>query len=118
MAPVEGKVTLNGHPMASGQVFLWPEDADSKARPVATVVNGAYKVTTDGNPGAPLGKYKVTASISGPAGGETDPSKIEPGKVPLPPALPVRFGSVKDTPLQIEVRENAPAGSYDLNIKK
>src|SRR5439155_1665891 len=67
---------------------------------------GNFTLKTGTKPGAPLGKYKVrvTATVPG------DPK--DPYAVPRS-LIKENYSDAKMTPLSIEVKENAPAGSYD-----
>ncbi|OWK47386.1 hypothetical protein FRUB_01085 [Fimbriiglobus ruber] len=68
--------------------------------------DGSYTIKTMDKTGAPLGWYKVTVS----------------GGLPLPGAQPVsipqRYSSEAETPLAVEVVENAAAGVYDFKLTK
>lgn len=108
--PVSGKVTLEGQPVSSGLVSFAAAD-DKVGAGLCTGIIGAdgeYKISSDGKPGAPLGKYKVTVT----------PSMTRTrGDFPSPP-FNARYMSSKSTPLVIEVVSNPAAGAYDLKLKK
>jgi len=109
LSPVKGKVTLkDGQPLTGGQVTFVPEvpDKDSKiglpGGPIGST--GEYEIFTEGQRGAPSGKYKVT---------------INPGMVPQqgakgPPKLPFdsKYQRLEATPLRAEV----PGGSFDFKL--
>lgn len=121
LAPVSGKVTVDGQPLTAGQVTLIPDVIISKQEtkietqtPGVSIgqidSTGAYKIVTNGKPGAPPGKYKVTVtppmipssdSKSAPAGGFNR-----------------KYSKARETPLRIEVVPDAPPGKYDLKLSK
>jgi hypothetical protein len=113
MAPVSGKVTLDGQTVTSGQVsFL---TADAKATPgVGTSggtidSSGQYTIYTSGKAGAPLGTYKVTVSPS------TVPT---PGATSMPTPFGAKYQDIKTTPFTFEVINNPEPGRYDLKLTK
>jgi hypothetical protein len=112
LAPVKGKVTLDGAPLTAGHVALHPEkpDASSKVPLSAGVVDssGNYEIFTGGKPGAPLMKYKVV---------------VAPSMVPVqggggPPSVPPKYMSEAGTPLSVEVVQTPKDGQYDLQLSK
>jgi hypothetical protein len=123
LAPVSGKVTVDGKPLSSGQVTFIPDVPSgqegtkqaSKLKTTAPSVgeigpDGTYKISTGGKDGAPLGKYKVTVS---------------PSMVPAPDATDApatgfnrKFSDAHDTPLKVEVVATPAPGAYDLKLTK
>jgi hypothetical protein len=110
LAPVSGKVTMDGQPVTAGQVSLIPmDDKTLKDLCTGSIENGEYKIFTGGSEGAPLGKYKVTVTPSMvPTGGAKSPS------------MPFnrKFSEANSTPLTIEVVSSPAAGAYDLKLTK
>jgi hypothetical protein len=109
--PVSGKVTVEDQPVTAGQVSFSAADGKVGAG-LCTGTIGAtseYKISSDGKPGAPLGKYKVTVtpSMVPPTGGGA-------------PALPynAKYSSAKSSPLSIEVVSSPAPGAYDLKLTK
>ena len=108
--PVSGHVTLGGKPLPGGSVILRPDKGkgnDSTLTPSGDIQpDGSYTIKTIDKTGAPPGWYKVTVT----------------GGLPLPGAqtvsVPQRYASEADTPLAVEVVENAPAGAYDFKLTK
>jgi hypothetical protein len=75
--PVSGKVTLDGAPLASGDITFMPIDAASTSTAVAAkVLNGAYEVRRSDGP-VP-GPYRVTIS-SVEEQAPADAAKAKPG---------------------------------------
>jgi len=111
---VEGKISMGNQPIKAGSVTLYPEDpkSESKALPTGMIDNGTFKITTEGKPGAPLGKYKVTVMEGGGAG---DPAAM--GGAPKAAGLNKYMDSAK-TDLKLEVVESPAPGAYDLKLTK
>lgn len=64
--PVSGKVTVNGKPVATGDIMLIPEKGRAAGGPI---VDGRFQLTTfDENDGAPKGTYKVVVTGDEPYG--------------------------------------------------
>jgi hypothetical protein len=111
MAPVSGKVTVDGQALPAGQVSFLPVDAMTGAGLSAGTIgsNGEYAIYTDGKAGAPLGKYKVTVN----------PSMVPTGGAGAPTfAFNTNYRDAKSTPLTIEVVNNPEQGRYDLKLTK
>lgn len=119
--PVTGTLVVGGSPLADITVQLIPADPDSKAKPGLgkTDAEGNFEIRTNGDKGAPTGKFKVVllsaASISsaGPMSVE-DATKMSgqyiatggPPKAVKPP-FPPDWGSAATSPKEVEV-ENEP----------
>jgi len=104
LIPVKGKVLVDGTPVTEGTVTFVPFDKDSDLpTPGAKIqADGTYTLTTDGQPGAPEGKYRV---------------RIEPGASSMKAKLQIKpIYSGKRSPLTLEVAKNRPDGDYDLNL--
>jgi hypothetical protein len=113
IAPVGGKVTLDGAPVASGQVSFLPADQSEGAAGMsagAIDANGEYKIFTAGKSGAPPGKYTVTVTpLMVPAPGAT--------AAPIAP-FNAMYSNVGKTPLHFEVVNSPEPGRYDLKLTK
>jgi hypothetical protein len=103
---VKGKVTLAGKPLAGGAVAFIPLEAGANSpRPEGDIdANGFYSLRTGGKEGAPAGKYRATLTTSGVD--KTQDSQFNPV-----------YSHWEKSPLIVLVRENAPAGAYDLKLK-
>ena len=112
LAPVKGKVTVDGQPVTSGQVSFIPLDAKDAAGLSAGTIdsNGEYTISTEGKSGAPLGKYKVTVT----------PSMVPVQGATTAPSAPfnAQYRDPKKTTLNKEVVNNAAPGAYDLQLSK
>jgi hypothetical protein len=116
--PVSGKVVYQKKPLTTGTVTFTPDMSkgnQSKENAVGMVKeDGTYSLTTNGRDGAPLGWYKVTVNVMAPPAAEVPP----PG-TPLPkaPKFDKKYEKTETSGLSIEVKENAPQGAYDIDLK-
>jgi hypothetical protein len=111
LAPVSGKVTVDGKPVTAGQVSLVPIDASTQTGGSASAgsidATGGYVINTAGKNGAPIGRYKVTVT----------PSMVPTGDNKMP-TMPFnsKFTDPAKTTLIINVEANPPSGAYDLKL--
>jgi hypothetical protein len=105
--PVQGKVTFDGKPMRGGNVTFFSLDHDvMQLQPMGLIDGeGNYFVSSYQKKGAPAGKYRVTV-IPG-----TNDKSIDL-------AVDDRYQNWEKSPLVLTVQENAPAGAYDLHLKR
>jgi hypothetical protein len=105
MVPVQGKVTLGGKPLKGGNVFFYPQGEVKGFAPMGLIdAQGHYTLATSGEAGAPVGKYRATVEPAS----EDKSQDMQ---------MDVRYASAEHSPLLVEVRENAPAGAYDLKLE-
>jgi hypothetical protein len=116
LLPVEGLVRLQGKPLTKGVVVLHADDSkgntskhDSRGNIQA---DGHYKISTHPREGAPPGWYKITVQSTEPS----DPKNPYAKPRSLLPD-PEKFGSPDESGLTFQVRPDAPAGAYDLELK-
>jgi hypothetical protein len=111
LAPVSGKVTLNGKALAGATVTFLPvaEEGAIEAGNSSlgkTDTEGRFTLqTTRGENGARVGKHRVSISLLAPQVGEDD-SRPPRGGWPLGNKVPARYNA--DTTLTIDV---LPAGT-------
>jgi hypothetical protein len=113
LAPVSGKVTVNGKPVTAGWVNFKPDKAKGNTfggEPIGEInAQGEYTLETRGKPGAPLGAYKIVVTSTG----ATTPDNTKPSNKPL---LNPTYANVEITPLAKDVVENPAPGAYDLQL--
>ncbi len=115
LAPVVGKVTVNGAPLASGAVTFQPDREKGNLTqhiPVGTLgAEGRYELMSATKKGAPLGWYKVAVSAQEP---------IDPKNPYAPPKHLVnpKYSDAATSGLAVEVVANAAPGAYDLEATK
>ena len=107
LVPVQGKITLaDGTPLAGGHMIFIPINSDPNAPSPTSDGNiqadGAYTLFTKGQPGVPLGKYRV--GLSRGADKKTW-TRVAP-----------QYFNHENSPLEVEVVENKPEGGYDLKL--
>jgi len=123
LAPVTGKVTVDGKPLTSGSVSLIPDvplgsEGAKQASKIPTLgpsggeigPDGTYKIYTSGKEGAPLGKYRVRVV---PPITEVKDDKEVPDI-----GFDKKYTDANKTPLRIEVVPNPQPGAYDLKLTK
>ena len=114
LVPVQGKVTVAGQPLTKGSVSLRPDKARGEtitAEPYGTIgPDGTYTLSTDGKPGAPVGKYVVLVVATE----DPDPNSSATPKSLIHP----KYADPDTIHLQVEVVENPRPGQYDLDLQK
>ena len=107
-APVDGKVTLDGRPLAGVRVWFYPEAAGREQPPYAmgtTDASGVYKLTAEtGKPGALVGKNRVVVNWPLPE----RPGPDQPPPPPPGPPIPIPYTQAADTPIVVEVKAGSP----------
>jgi hypothetical protein len=115
--PVEGQLTVAGKPPGNATVTFVPDPTKGNTAPFphfplgTTDAQGRYRLSTAGVTGAPPGWYKVMVRATAPA----DPKR--PYAVPRS-IIDKASSSPETTRLSVEVKADAPAGSYDLKLAK
>ncbi|QDU25903.1 hypothetical protein ETAA8_09750 [Anatilimnocola aggregata] len=112
---VRGTVQLEQEPLTTGVVSLRAENGnETRHQPTGLIDSqGNYRLYTAGRPGAPPGFYRVVVFANEPA---IDLSKVHPG---LPKSLiPKRYNDAISSPLAFEVKPDAAAGSYNLQLTR
>jgi hypothetical protein len=114
--PVKGKVTLGNTPLTSGSVTYHPDESKGTKVEATSIVGpinelGEYSLSAGNREGCPPGFYKVTVTASIPS----DPKN--PYSLPRS-IINQKFNDPRTTPLSVEVKPDAPAGTYDLSVSK
>ncbi len=111
---VKGKVTFHDKPLTTGLVIVHPDPAKgNQSRHAARGhldSEGSFTLTPDGGGrGVPPGWYKVSvvATRKNPKSEYAVPISI----------IPQRFGNPKTSGQVFEVKDGAPAGAYDINLR-
>src|SRR3954468_4165495 len=96
-APVSGRVTLNGQPLANAPVSFQPIVEGGGIAPAPgstgrTNANGEYTLLcADGRPGAWVGRHRVTITAVAEQVGDTDGRAAPRGGWPQADKVPARF---------------------------
>ena len=119
-APVSGKVTYQGKPVAEGRITFLPEHG----RPAMGTlgVDGSYRLTTfKADDGAAPGKYKVTIDATHVSGGaepksfQDEQRLMNSGNVPKVTRLvPEKFSRPETSTLTAEVKPGPNTINFDL----
>jgi hypothetical protein len=113
LVPVKGKVLYKGEPVPKGTVAFIPDTAKGNKglhRPQGVIgPQGDYELVTSNKRGVPPGPYIATVSTAY----DVDTLSRTPPKT----LTPLRYWDPQKSGLTIEVREDAPPGSYDLNLQ-
>jgi hypothetical protein len=116
--PVEGKATADGSPLPAGiKINFVSLNRGGPALDIqgTTDASGNYKMTTNGKPGVPAGKFKVVISQLMAAGADLSKGIAEPGSAQGPQSVvDSKFEREDTTPLLVDV----PAGPFDLTCTK
>lgn len=121
----KGMATIDGSPLTGARLFFSPEASQGMGAAAATDEGGGFEVTTNGQPGAVPGRYRVTVQYytkpdgspfnltqaDADAGMDLD-QFIAMGQVKL--AVPRKYTDPQQTDLVVEVPE---AGAEKLELK-
>ena len=113
LAPVAGKVTVDGKPVTTGSVSFRPDAGQgnkSQHQPNGAIdAEGNYELfVPPDRKGAPPGWYKVVVSAF---------DNPMPGK-PLKSFIDMKYSDETTTPLKLEVIVNPEPGRYDLKLRR
>ncbi|HEX4610942.1 MAG TPA: hypothetical protein VH092_22315 [Urbifossiella sp.] len=125
LVPVSGTVSSDGQPLTVGTVTFMPDESKgntSKLSPTGMVdPSGNYKMTANGQDGAPLGWYKVGVNPNGmvaggmPIGTGGDPNtSLAKAKA----AVNMKYQTPTSSGIRIEVTTSPAAGVYDIKVTK
>jgi hypothetical protein len=108
LVPVSGTVKVGDQPLDAGYITFVADSSQGntvKVNPTGKIKDGKYELQSNGDAGAPLGKYKVTIISQGP--GKDWNSKF---------AVDQKYGSTQKTPISVEVVETPSQGAYDFKV--
>jgi len=124
--PATGTVSLDGKPLDGAMVVFVPEKAPP-GKPLSILAtsdtSGKYAIATDGSPGAPAGKYKVTVTKSSGTTLESptaeDMRKIaEKGMMKSELLVPVAYTQAANSPLTATVTTDGSKNVFPLELKQ
>jgi hypothetical protein len=120
LAPVSGKITLDGKPLADATVGFYPLGANASITSSGkTNSNGEYTLKTvmDSRTGAIVGKHRVSITVEPDLVGNTDLPADKLGKIARPPKLPARYQGT-ESELTCEVPSGGKTdANFDLKSK-
>jgi hypothetical protein len=113
--PVSGLVSLDGQPLAKGQINFLPSSGTDSPASGAIVENGHYSIPED--KGLMAGKFRVEVSAMGRTSRKTETLNVATGKMEAVEALesiiPARYN--RDTELTAEVKAGA-ANEFNFEL--
>lgn len=128
LAPVTGRVTMNGQPVTQGEVTFLSDNGPSAIGSIAA--DGTYRLVTLQEDGALVGRHKVTIMATKVSGGSVAPATFEQelewakkgvqssGKILIPGdvtwLVPEKFSRAQTTDLTAEVKPEANTINFDL----
>ena len=129
-APVTGRVTINGEPLAAGTIHFVPDESQGTSGPISTGVlqsDGSFSLSGPGTrSGAMVGNHRVYLTMPLPEIGPT-PVVVDGDVVVQEPPRGVAAGQVRQVPkkyLQAETSEwtatvaTGSVNNFEFEIKK
>lgn len=116
LAPVVGRVLVDGEPLPFAGVSFRPDPGKGNKAPYIPTgtadAEGRYELVTAAKKGAPEGWYKIVIVPPTPplVGGEAP--KVGP------PPFDQKYANAAETDLAVEVTNEEPAPSYDIELSK
>ena len=123
-APVSGRITLGGQPVATGRIIFYPEQGRSAIGAIGP--EGVYTLTTfEPGDGALLGEHQVTiqaTKVTGPAMPSSFEEELRQGgsgrAASVPAAVqwivPQEYSRRESSPLRAEVARGQNTVNFDL----
>src|SRR4051794_29904017 len=97
LAPVSGRVTLNGDPLPKAMVSFEPSTTAAEAGPGSTGETdeqGRFSLTTvDGRRGAVVGDHRVVISTLKYAGNRSDSANVKRDEILAPEKVPTSYSA-------------------------
>lgn len=117
LIPVQGRVTLQGKPLAAGAISFRPDVQQANGslhQPTGRIdADGKYRLFVGRREGAPPGHYKVVVFANEPT--EENSQHVHPG---MPKSLiDRRYNAPQTTPLAAEVKPGAASASFDFDLE-
>ncbi len=116
MAPVSGRVTLDGHPVPHTQVIFSPKSSAQNANPgpgssALCDENGHFELSTvRGAPGAVVGTHSVRISSTGPPRSMASDTSTGP---PVKDAFPARYNESSELTFEVPA-DGTAAADFEL----
>jgi len=127
LKPATGTITYNGKPVDGAAVSFLSEKGVVATG--STDSEGKFTISTNGKPGASVGKHKVSVSktqsaVGGMPANPTPQDMIEMQKkagkssaTPSKPALPVKYSTPQSTDLTADVTTDASKNVFSFDLK-
>ena len=125
LAPVSGRVTMNGQPVTQGEITFVPHDGPPAMGTISA--DGTFQLTTlEAGDGAVLGQHQVTIMATKVGSGSLAPTSFEQelqgaqagGKMLIPGTVtwlvPEKYSRLQTSDLTAEVKSGTNAIDFDL----
>lgn len=113
LVPVVGTVKIDGQPASEGAVTFRHASTGAFEASGLIQADGTYKLMRNSDEGAQVGEYKVVVFVR-------KTPQTPTGEMAGLPTIIVnqKFTNPNTTPLNVEVKKDAPAGHYDLAVTR
>ena len=113
-APIRGKVTVAGQPLAAGRILFTPISPNQGPATSAVVTAGEYEIPEEDGPVVGANRVEVEAELNLGFAIDDEAAFAKRGGKPLPPnPIPPRFN--RESQLVVEVKAGEE-NSYDISI--
>ena len=113
-APIQGKVTVGGQPLAAGRILFTPIAPNQGPATSAAITAGEYKIRKADGPVVGQNRVEVEADLNLGFAIDDEAAYAKRGAKPLPPnAIPAQFN--RDSQLVVEVKAGED-NSYDVIV--
>jgi hypothetical protein len=113
-APIHGKVTVGGRPLAAGRILFTPVAPNQGPATSAVITAGEYKIPKDEGPVVGNNRVEIEAELNLGFAIDDEAAFAKRGGKPLPPnAIPPQFN--RDSQLVVEVKAGED-NSYDVTV--
>lgn len=109
---VSGKVTLDGKPLAKGDIQFIPKSGDSRGAAWGQVVDGSYSIPAADGPAAGTYTVSITPNIAEAAATATDEA---PGEPTAEAAAAPAVAYTSKAPMEATVTPGKP-GAFDFDL--
>jgi hypothetical protein len=113
-APIRGKVTVGGQPLAAGRILFTPIAPNQGPATSAVITAGEYKIPKDEGPVVGNNRVEVEADLNLGFAIDDEAAFAKRGGKPLPPnAIPPQFNRESQFVVEVKVGEE---NSYDVTV--
>jgi hypothetical protein len=113
-APIQGKITVGGQPLAKGRILFTPVAPNQGPATSAMIAEGAYNIPQNEGPVVGKNRVEVEADLNLGFALDDEAAFAKRGGKPLPPnPIPPQFN--RESQLVVEVK-NGEENTYDVAV--